>query len=387
MSVPIRGPLAAALRLAAREPVALAAAFLAALIAEAMLTMQPLFLRAFIDQAQGGAAPKLLLYFPLFMLAAAGLAYLFDLIAVAIRFRLQRGLTRRLRELYVEFSDKPKPETTRFALRSGLTGLAQLALALSLDLLLVLARLSLILGGLGLGDPAAAWAAALVLALGAALSYATTARLGRLSRTRELLAERLGAEALAGRPGWRRTLDRGEMVADKRFGLLSINVLMSFLIFRVLPVAVLFWHVYGAGGTVGSLASAFLYLSMLRAPYQELVGLLQDNLVAFSESSVFAVELERGLKRHAATVAVPFGLIWERDTGPAGRPLSQALAEREVLDDMPPGAPGKLERLRALAERSRGASILLYSEDPAVRAFAHFVRRGGTIRTALSELA
>ena len=121
------------LRLVGRFPLHLAAAFLAALLAEFLFTIQPAFLKTFINQAQAGAPRGALLVFPAFMVGAAILAYAFDFISVTIRYLLEARLSRLLKEVYVEFSPKDRVEVLQFSLWTGLSHLSRLALSLSVS--------------------------------------------------------------------------------------------------------------------------------------------------------------------------------------------------------------------------------------------------------------
>ncbi len=105
-------PLKPYVGLVARHPLHLIAAYAAAVIAEVLLTIQPLFLRGFIDGAQSGLSHRELWQFPAFMVAAAGLTYAFDFISVAIRFLLQRRIERGLKEVSFGISAESAARTT-----------------------------------------------------------------------------------------------------------------------------------------------------------------------------------------------------------------------------------------------------------------------------------
>ncbi len=367
-----RGAAAGALRLVSAFPLHLAAALLAALVCDLLLTVQPMFLRAFIDQAQAGT--KGLWAIPRLMLAAAALAYVFDFISVAIRFLLERGLSWRLTRAYLEFGSMSRAETAQFALRRGIPSLSRLALGLTLELILALIRVLLILVCMGLEQAALGAVSAAVLVLSLAASGWATGRIGRVSRTMEVVMERLQAAAVSGRGPALGLLSRFYRFDRTQFGLRSVNVFLSTILFRVLPVGALGLYLTGAGLSLGALASVFLYFSMLRGPYSDLVALLQDSLVSWQESSLFSEDLEGALEAQALAERVPVGLVCDARGLRRGRALSRAGEEpraREYFDDMADPGP-KSERLAALARESRRASIRLHSTDPAAERAAHF---------------
>lgn len=390
------GPLGSSLRLVLRFPLHLVAAGLAAVLSEFLFTLQPLFLRGFIDQAQGGLPRSRLWLFPAFMAAGAVLAYAFDFIAVAIRYRLSTALSRGLKEAYMDAAPAGKEEAARFSLRAGLGGFAELALSLALDFWLAGARLLLILGAMALGQPALAAAAAATMAAGYGLGWLAMRRIGRLSRMLDLLNERIASLALRGPAGTSSALDRFYRLDAARFNLRSASFMVSFFLFRILPVSVLAWYLLGQGPSLGTLASTFLYFSMLQGPYSELARLAQESAVALSESALFGPELERGLARRELFARVPVGLVWNR-SGPetlGAIPLSKASdgpAGREFQDDLPPLADcsrdqrlRKEELLARLARVSRKRSVCLVSADPQAGAFAHFILDpGGRLDAAL----
>ncbi len=90
------------LRLVSAFPLHLIAAFLAALVSEILLTIQPRFLRGFIDQAQAGLGGSELWVFPVFMLGAAVLSYAFEFISVAIGYYLETRLALHLKQVYLK---------------------------------------------------------------------------------------------------------------------------------------------------------------------------------------------------------------------------------------------------------------------------------------------
>jgi hypothetical protein len=376
--------------LAARHPLHLIAAYAAALIAEVLLTIQPLFLRAFIDGAQAGLRRRELWLFPAFMLAAAALTYAFDFISVAIRFVLQRRIERGLKEVYLDYGGERRADAARFALGPGIGRLSQLSLSLSVDFLLVLSRAALILAFMSLDNPALGGLTFLVLCAGLVANALTTARLGRMSRAAErgmgaVLARARAAGAASAKAG----LDRVYRYDLAQFALRSANVAVSFFVFRLLPLSVLAWYLLGRGGSLGSLASTFLYFSMLRGPFSELTALLQDSVVAFSESGLFRGELEAALALESLLTRLPRGLIWERSARRRGLALSAAAGAdagaREFYDDLE--GPEKDAALDLLRRRSKSLSLCVYSPDPAVARHAHFVCRGGELGTVLAEAA
>jgi hypothetical protein len=383
-------PLKPYIGLVARHPLHLIAAYAAAVIAEVLLTIQPLFLRGFIDGAQSGSSHRELWQFPAFMVAAAGLTYAFDFISVAIRFLLQRRIERELKEVYLDFSGERRADNIHYALYSGIAKLAQLSLSLGVDFLLVLSRIALILGFLSLDNPALGLATLLILVASLAVNALTVSRLGRISRTVERSTGSVVARALRGAGGAaKERLGRIYSYDVPQFNLESLNVLLSFCVFRVLPVSVLAWYLLGRG-SLGSLASTFLYFSMLRGPFSELTSLLQKSVVTFTESALFRGELEQGLALNRLFEALPRGMIWERSPRKRGTPLSAAASAggntREFFDDL--GGAEKAAALDSLRLRSKSFSLCIYSEDSSVARHAHFIHRGGgEASTVLQEAA
>ncbi len=254
----------------------------------------------------------------------------------------------------------------------------------------MLSRLALILGFLSLDNPALGLATFLILGASLAVNALTVSRLGRIGRAVERAAGAVVARAQRGMPGAaKERLGRFYAYDVPQFNLESVNVLLSFCVFRVLPVSVLAWYLLGRG-SLGSLASTFLYFSMLRGPFSELTSLLQRSVVTFTESALFRGELEQGLALDRLFGALPRGMIWERSPRRRGTPLSAALASgggaREFFDDL--GGSDKSGALEALRLRSKERSLYVYSDDPALRRHAHFVSRGeGKAVTVLAEAA
>lgn len=378
--------LAPFVRLVAAYPLHLAAALLAAVIAEALLTIQPQLLSGFIDSMNGGVPKRALWAFPAFMASAAVLAYAFDFISVAIRYALERGLERELKDVYLEVADKGRAEVVQYSMWSGIGKLSDLALAVTVDFCLVVSRIAIILAFLSFGHPGLGLAALAGVVLGTAATVATTTRLGRISKTIEFGTGRSVSFALASAlASARRALRRVYALDERLFALKSVNVAISFTLFRVLPIGVVAWSLAGAELSLGDLASVFLYVSMLRGPYLDLIALLQESIVSLSESGLFREELERGLALRDSLRSVPVGLVWERSASRLGSPLSSSAeaGSRTYFDDASGEAKERL--LEALARRARRRSVLVFSEDPALARYAHFVRSpDGGIRTVLA---
>lgn len=378
--------------LVARYPLHLSAAFLAAVLCDLLVTMQPLFLRAFIDEASSGLARQKLWLFPSFLLAAAVLAYAFDMIAVSIRFFLREKLTLRLSEAYLDFADRKHEAAVQFSLRSGISSYAELALSVSLDFILALSRIAIILLFMALDQSQLALAAGAAVLVGLAVSATTTGKIGRISLAAERAKGRLAALALKRSPSARDYLTKLYAFGLRLYGLKSLNVLVTLCLFRALPIGALALYLMDKGLSLGALASTFLYFSMLRAPYSELTSLMQESQIAISSSALFLSDLSRGLDLQNILARTPYGLIWDKSAAAGGAPLS-GLGEddsgREYFDDVPAPPAGtprhaKDKLMSRLAQSSRSFSICLHSDDPAARNFVHFIRHpDGRFTTAL----
>ncbi|MEE8074660.1 MAG: hypothetical protein V3T60_03435 [Candidatus Binatia bacterium] len=387
------------LRLVSAFPLHLIAAFVAALISEILLTIQPRFLRGFIDQAQAGLGGSELWVFPAFMLGAAVLSYAFEFISVAIGYYLETRLALHLKQVYLKHCRQQRSELVQYSMRSGITALADLALSISLDFLLLLSRLLLILTFLSLENWGLGLATLVTLTLSLGLTLMSTIRIGRIGRVIELSTGKIINATLKGGVSAKDPLERLYAYDQARFSLRSVNYFLFFITFRVLPLSALVWYLFGASISLGSLASTFLFFSMLQSPYLYLIEMLQKSTGAFSESALFRKDLERGLRLDEKLSAAPLGLIWSRTADQSGEPLSQAgkttTASQVYYDDM--GQIGesspkeqvarKAEVLRTLLKRSRERSIYLHSLDPLIGRFAHFTEgRKGHLQTVLSEL-
>jgi hypothetical protein len=376
------------LRFSFAFPLHLAAAFIAAVAAEVLLTMQPMFLRAFIDEARNGMAARELWAFPTFMIVGALLAYTFDFISITIRYLLEQRLSMSLKDAYLEHGPRGRPEVFQLAMSTGISNLALLSLTLSVDVWLVLARIALVLCflsfenlGLGLGV-----AAAMTACLG--LNVATNLRIGRVSRAIQRVTTRIVAlAARSGLPLARTRLGRLYDFDLHRFGLRSANVAFSFIMFKLAPLSVLIAYLLGAQISLGAIASTFLYFSMLSTPYQDLLFLLQTGTVTYSESALYREDVERSLSARDLLERVPVGLIWDRCSKAGGSPLSaldeQAPPPRELFDDLDSGSELKARRLRLLAKAAHEGSICIHGQDEALGRFVHFVSEEGGVRTAI----
>jgi ABC-type multidrug transport system fused ATPase/permease subunit len=384
--------LVATLKIAASFPLHLAAAFLATVISDLLLTVQPMFLRTFIDLSQNHVDVRKLWIFPILMAAAAVLAYAYEFISVAIRYFLKRRIAQLIEEVYIDYGDKQRPEIVRLSLGKGIDHLAELTMSVSVEFLMYATRIGLILACLALDQVKLALATFVILLVSGVVSWITTQRGSRIIRTMELIRSQSITLAMKGSPSAKRHLTRLYELDWVQFLLKALNFFLSFVVFRVLPVSVLALYLFGSGVTLGALTSTFLYFSMLRGPYNELVKLLQESMAALSEASLFADSLEQGLWLHGILDSLPVGLIWSRESG-GGTPLSavsEAPPAREYFDDLgdsPEGAPVKASNLRTLAERSKSASICVHSQDDLMFRHAHFFApRQAKVRTILPIL-
>jgi hypothetical protein len=380
-----KSAIASCLKMVSGHPLHLAAALLAAFVSETLSIVQPQFLRAFIDASAKVAVAKLW-PIPALMAASAVLGYAFHTISVSIRELLQKNLSRQLKEAYLEFGDLSRPEHLHFSLRKGIQHLSQLTLSLTVDFFLVLTRLAMISLFLILAQPALGGIVIVMLAVAVSTSLRLTSLLGKTSRAYERASGRLVAAAKRDRFACGSSLDRIERLEKAKFKLTRLNLLPQFLLFRLMPAAVLALFLFDKRLTLGSLTSIFLYLSMLRAPYQEFVQKLQEAQASISEVALFRGDLERSLALSSVLSSTRAGLIWLPGSDKRGKPLSAGAAPvREFFDDMPPGDE-KDRRVRELARAAEDGSICLHSSDPGLAALAHFrLPPGGPLTLAMPQ--
>lgn len=389
------------LNLIGSSQIYIATALLATVAAEILQLIQPIFIRGFIDYYGSGMSPKSLIWFPVFMVGVAILAYIFDYISVAIRFLLSQAMDIRMKEIYIGLGQKQEEQGYAFALRAGLANLAKFTLHMGIQNYIHVARLLLILSFICFENLKVGLLSVATLIFSILISLILTKKIGRFSVEREDMVSRF---LNLNRDKQRKqaiefadSLDKQEIGS---FNCESLIFVLTFFTFSLLPVSVLLFALFGSEISLGQLASLMLFLSMLRGPYMDFIQFVRECIVYYSDSEIFREDFDRSVKLEMLLRRLPIGLILDPSLLEYGKLLSEADSDslesnREFYDDLPRLVDPKtkvlnLEKLRVITELvslAKKQSILIHSGDPYLHQFAHFVQdQFGDLSTTLEKL-
>lgn len=378
----------------------IATALLATVAAEVLQLIQPLFVRGFIDYYGAGMGAESLIWFPVFMVGVAILAYIFDYISVAIRFLLSQAMDIRMKEIYIGLGQRQEEQGYAFAVRAGLANLAKFTLHMGIQNYIHVARLVLIMSFICFENLKVGLLTIVTLVFSIAVSLTLIKKIGRFSVEREDMVsrflnlardrQRVQASEFADR------LDRQEVGS---FNCESIIFVLTFFTFSLLPIAVLIIAMYKSEISLGELASLMLFLSMLKGPYMDFIQFVRECIVYYSDSEIFRDEFDRSLDLEKKFRGFPKGVVIDPQVIDLGKHFSEiTLAtvdhNREFYDDMPRLVDPetgqlnvkKLEILETLSTLGSRNSILIHSGDPYVFQFSHFLLKAdGTIASIFSE--
>ncbi len=374
------------LKLIGSYQIYIAAALIATVAAEVLQLIQPLFIRGFIDYYGAGMQTDSLLWFPVFMIGVAFLAYIFDYISVAIRFLLSQSMDIRMKEIYIGLGQKQEEQGYAFAVRAGLANLAKFTLHMGIQNYIHIARLVLILSFICFENLKIGLIAVASLIVSIAISLILTKRIGRFSVEREdMVSKFLNHSRDRQRKRARIFADELDKQEIGSFNCETLIFVLTFFTFSLLPVCVLLLALYGSQISLGELASLMLFISMLRGPYMDFIQFVRECIVYFSDSEIFREDFDRSIQIEKMFMAIPMGVIVDPNLVEYGKEFSKVKVDevscnREYQDDLPrlvdPDS-GKInhEKLRiieALVELAQSKSIFIHSGDPYLFQFAHF---------------
>jgi hypothetical protein len=363
------------------------ASFIAAVICSLMMTIQPLYLRTFINQAKQGVSSDHLGVIIIFMVASAGFAYVFDMISVSIRASIRLKLRDELRKVYAKHCRHHNNSQKNLAYRGGLDSLAEIALLSSLDSILILFNLALIVCFMSLESPVMATIACLFFVVSGLAITSLCKKMGRIGNHFELGNNNIINKDTGNFFESARRIDRRLNFESDNFIISSKLVFLSFFIFRVVPLFILVLFTKELGVTLGSLASIFLYFNLLHGPFKKMTLLLKSILVNFGKTEQFRNGLTAGLNFEAKMGGIPSGLILVDDCFGGDRISNQNLFQKDHHSLIINVENSMSKDLQVqMVEASHRFPIILNSQDPKLQRLCHFkISHDGQLKPNLME--
>lgn len=300
-----------------KKPLYLLNAFLAAILTNYLLTLQPGLLKIFIREATKGEDTEHLFKIAYFMIAALFLAFIFDTIEVTTSMLFRVNIEKKLRLIHYKYSIKRELKDISFPLQQGILGLTKFTLLSSLDLYVSLTNIVIVLYFIFTSDPIIGGIVALIVLILVIFSIPTIRGLGKISKNNEKLKTScLQTFSKTDVPSYNDKLIKMQREEVKRFKNDTILVLSNFLIFKITPTIILFSYIYQKSTDFGELASLFLYFGLLFKPYKKLMKIIRHSTLFFTQAELFKDDIEHAIKTDEVLSSIPKGLVCILVNGP-----------------------------------------------------------------------
>jgi len=360
-------------RLIYSYPLHFLAAYFAAMICNFLLTLQPGFVRVFINEANRGVEKNHLVFISLFMILAMGLAFIFDTLQVTIALEFKLKVEKSLRYIHQRYCQYHSTRQINLTIQKGIFGLVELTVLSSLELLLVISNIVMISFFMLFEDRNLGLIVFALLFLGVISNLYLTRPLGRIAKFKEILKGRMIKNFQKDESKFSQSIMQLQKFEHKRFLLDTFFVFVSFTIFKLVPSFILITVALYLEKSVGSIASLFLYFNLLHKPFLRLMLITKQVVLYYSQSSLFRDGIEAGLTYESTLHSFPYGLFVTPLQGEAGAPLSNGVSNSNCIyrDDV-----GKLDESDGIYEQlllmAKERPILIYSDSLCIYKKAHF---------------
>lgn len=305
-------------------PLHFLAAFVSAMISTFLLALQPGFVRVFIDEASRGVSKQHLVTIACFMLFALILAYIFEVIQVAISLEFRINIQRYIRKIHYKYCQYFSSRQNELAIQKGITNLTELTILSSLEFAIVLFSLLMITSFMLFENTVLGIIVLMLLTIGAIINIYLTRPLGKISYFKELSKVRMTDYFQAPNENkYDRLIYIFQKFEHKRFILDSIFIFCSFFIFKVFPAIILIVISLSLKEDIGSIASLFLYFNLLHRPYFRFITLIKQIVLLYSQGQIYRSGIETGFFYEENLTKFPKGIFFASKNNDAGKVINE----------------------------------------------------------------
>ena len=170
-----------------KHPLYFINAYIAAIFTNYLLTLQPGFLKVFINEATKGSLKEHLLVITYFMIGALLLAFIFDTIQVSTSMLFKVSIEKKLRLIHFKYARNRSLKDIGFPIQRGLFGLTEFCLLTSLDFLISVTNISIVLFFIFSSNPFIGGVVSFLVLTLLIFTFPTIKKLGNIAKEKEKL--------------------------------------------------------------------------------------------------------------------------------------------------------------------------------------------------------
>ena len=294
------------------KPLHIAIMFLATLMSTLFISIQPMFIKTFLNAISSSEETGFMLVILSFAGVSLCMAYLFDFISVSFRFLIKYNFDLFLFKTFTNSSMSLSEEAFEFGLTDGLDRISNSVLKVTLDFFHEMLKVFLIIIFLGTESLQFAIGTFCIFLLGVGVSSLLINRIAKILRYEVLSIESLARQI---RSQKREKLKyRFLRFNYEKFGIKSFIYVITYLIFQLLPIFFLFYYTFDKFVSIGSITSILIYIGMLHGPYKNLVEIIKELKVTVKVTSFIRKDFEAYLKFLEKTKDLDKGIIFIPDS-------------------------------------------------------------------------
>ena len=296
--------------LALKHPLYFFNAYLAAVLTNYLLTLQPGFLKVFINQGTNGATRDHLLVITFFMMGSLALAFIFDTIEVSTSTLFKVTIEKKLRTLHYKYSKRRDMSDISFPIQRGIFGLTEFTLLTSLDLLISITNLIIVLAFIFNSNQLIGSVAGVLIFTLLFMIFPKIKKLGNISKEKEKIKiDCIENFHQFSEEEYEKNLIKMQKNEASRFSIETLLVFSNFFIFKLTPALILFSFIFEKNSDYGELASLFLYFGLLYQPYKNTTKIIKRATLFFTQAEIFKDDIERAILIDKKIKFLPKGLI------------------------------------------------------------------------------
>ncbi|MCO4793822.1 MAG: ABC transporter ATP-binding protein [Bacteriovoracaceae bacterium] len=365
------------------HPLHFFAAYIAALLCNFLLTLQPGFVKVFINEASRGVDRSHLVSIALYMALALVLAFVFDTLQVTTSLAFKLKVEQILRDIHHRHCKYHSQGQINLTVQKGIFGLMEFTIITSLEAVLVISSILMVTIFMIFEDKYMGGTVFFFVSLGVIINLKITQPLGRIARFKEVVKARMIKKFKQSDEQFEHSISRLQKYEYKRFFLDTIFVFSSFATFRLLPSVILIAVALYMEKSIGGIASLFLYFNLLHKPYIRLITLVKQAVLYYSQASLFRDGLEAGLDYENYLGKLPFGLVISTRKAFAGAPLSGEINSNSVIysDELSTEVASE-ETIKKLLDLAKKETVLLFTQNETLIKQGHFhLDENGVLKT------
>ncbi len=373
-----------------RYPLNLLAAFLAAMFCSFLLTMGPGLIKVFISEASRGVEKQHLMAIALMLIVSLFLSYVFDIIQGHISAHFKMQIEAYLRTIYQRYCQHHRSGQREMAHGRGIYALTEFCHHLVLDIPIGICTIVLISSFMMLENTTIGLSVLCLSFIFLFIIIRSTARLGRLSRFKELLKQdylkkfEFEKRDVKKESILEHFIERLTWAENKRIFWDNLIIFCSFTLFRIIPSLLLFTFALEKNIDFAKATSLLLSFNLLHRPFLQLVTLYKQAILFYAQSSLIRPDLEAGMEAEQIKIKIPKGLVAKISNEKAGvnlgdnRDISIENSRIFHLDCQHADNQNRREdfwpkRLQEMAHEKDGPILVYCKNTEAILPFAHFI--------------